>query len=168
MAKSDLSAERLHEFVEYNQSSGVFTWRKRPHARSTCRPGDVASGGATGGYMRLSIGRDRYLQHRLAWLYVYGAFPAGELDHINGIKSDNRICNLREVSRVVNCQNVRSAYKSSASGFLGASYNKGMKKWRACIRSGGKKILLGYFQAPEQAHAAYIEAKRRLHAGCTI
>jgi hypothetical protein len=95
-----------------------------------------------------------------------GRWPNGVVDHINGDTSDNQWSNLRDVTHSVNCQNQRRAKRSNASGLLGVSFFDG--KPRASISVDGRPIHLGTFDTPEAAHQAYVEAKRKLHAGCTI
>ena len=106
------------------------------------------------------------MAHRLAWLYVYGAFPSKNIDHINGITTDNRIDNLRDVDHGINIQNIKGARKDSAHGILGIT--KINNKWRAKIMLNGENIHLGYFDDKDKAHQAYLERKRIIHIGCTI
>jgi hypothetical protein len=87
---------------------------------------------------------------------------------MDGDPANNAIANLRDVSAQTNMQNLRSATSVSASGLIGASYDPIKKKWAACIKHMGKTLHLGRFASAEEANAAYIEAKRRLHPGCTI
>lgn len=95
--------------------------------------------------------------------------PAGlEIDHINGNGFDNRRANLRVVCRSVNAQNQKRARVNNKCGLLGVCWNKQNKRWKACIWLDAISKHLGYFDTPELAHAAYIEAKRKLHVGCTI
>ena len=109
-----------------------------------------------------------YLGYRLAWLYVHGKLPDGDIDHINGKPSDDRIKNLRDVSRSVNLQNQRAARSNNSSGLLGVFFQKTMNKWTSKIQLDWKTKSLGYFDTAEEAHAAYLKAKRELHEGCTI
>ena len=106
--------------------------------------------------------------HRLAWALHTGGWPKGEIDHIDGDESNNRIVNLRDVSKSVNQQNKRLPRVDSKSGFIGVCWHKGGGKWSAQITVHGKSIYLGLFSDPAEAHSTYIAAKRRLHAGCTI
>lgn len=106
--------------------------------------------------------------HRLAWLHFYGEWPAGEVDHINGIKTDNRIKNLRDAARELNSQNQRRAHHRNQAGLLGVTVDKARGKWLASIFHDGKKRHLGRFNSPEEAHARYIQEKRLVHPGCTI
>jgi hypothetical protein len=88
------------------------------------------------------------------------------VDHINGRRDDNRWCNLRDASRLVNQQNMRRAVAGSASGLLGAHKKRG--KWSSQIKVRGVLVKLGIFETADQAHAAYLAAKRQLHEGCTL
>ncbi|MBT9492865.1 MAG: HNH endonuclease [Paucibacter sp.] len=124
------------------------------------------------GYVRVSLVHSstlRFRAHRLAVLAVLGRWPELDVDHINGIRHDNRWCNLREVSRSTNSQNQRRATgNNKTSGLLGVSYDKDRRRWFAQIQTKGKTFNLGRFDSPESAHEAYLNAKRQLHAGCTI
>jgi hypothetical protein len=127
----------------------------------------------TDGYRRVWLnidGRRRaFMAHRLAWIYAYGNWPDGDIDHINGSRDDNRLSNLRCVDRRTNSQNQRKATKQNkTSGMLGVCFDADRKCWSAWIKYGGKNHRIGRFQTVESASAAYLEAKRRLHAGCTI
>lgn len=120
------------------------------------------------GYMEIRIERRSYLEHRLIWLWVYGEWPSGEVDHINGKRCDNRIENLRDATRTINQQNRRRAQSNNKVGLMGVSFHKGNGRYQAQIQSGGKRMTLGYFDSAAEAHACYLDAKRRLHAGNTI
>jgi hypothetical protein len=162
MAKANLTAQRLRELVHYSPESGEITRLVGPNK------GQIKRKPNRSGHMVASIGGHECLVHRLIWLYMTGDWPDGMLDHINGIPSDNRWCNLRQSDAVLNQQNRRRANKNSTSGLLGASWSKEKQKWVARLYSRGKYMHLGYFRTPQEAHAAYIEAKRVHHAGCTL
>lgn len=150
-----ITAERLREVLTYNQETGEFAWKiKRGGAKN---PAGCIN---ENGYLLIGIDGRLYRAHRIAWLYVYGAFPGGDIDHINGVKTDNRICNLRDVSRSVNMQNLKGAHKDSSVGLLGVvlSHNKS-KPYRAMLMIDGKRRYSGYFKTPTEAHLAYIEMK---------
>lgn len=119
------------------------------------------------GYMHVRFGRKSMLVHRLAWILMHGNIhdPSLEIDHVNGIRSDNRLCNLRLVSKKANMQNQHNISKSNRSGHVGVYWYKAKSKWTAQIRTDGKLVSLGYFPADriEDAIAARLEAKRRLH-----
>ena len=163
--KTELTAERLRELLSYDPATGQFI---RKATSRTDQIGSVAYTAHTSGYSRFSVGHKKYYAHRLAWMYVYGVWPGGDVDHINHDKTDNRISNLRDVSRSVNNQNQIRGQRGGSSNVLGVSWDKRLKKWAASIGVFKKNIHLGMFDAKEDAHAAYVIAKRELHIGCTI
>jgi hypothetical protein len=134
---STLTQKRLLELLRYDQETGVFFWRE---SRGSIKCGAVAASTNSLGYVQIQIDSKNYLGHRLAWLYVYGSWPQHTLDHINGHRSDNRICNLRDVSHQLNLQNVR-APKNSKTGLIGVS--RSGNRWRAYIFVDGKQRHLG-------------------------
>lgn len=153
--------KRLREILSYNPETGVFRWKVRTAYR--VKVGDVAGTiNKDNGYADISIGGRKYRSHRLAWLYVHGRLPDGEIDHINGKRSDNRMANLRECSRSENGQN-KGIRKDNKSGFVGVSWDKVANKWLAQIRVNNKTTKLGRFDTPEVAHQEYLSAKRKLH-----
>lgn len=156
----------LKQFLHYDPVTGSFNWRTSGKGRRK----DLVAGCKNGkGYVCIRIDGQIYLAHRLAWIYVHGAIPEGKLiDHRNGVCSDNRICNLRVASHSQNNENKRRPKKKSASGLLGVSLKKSTGKWESRIKVGSRNINLGVFDDPKSAHEAYILAKRRLHAFCTI
>jgi hypothetical protein len=122
----------------------------------------VAGGLSTCGYRRINIDRRLYQAHRLAWLYVHGRWPIVELDHINGVRDDNRLANLREATRAQNNQNL-SQRSDNKSGHVGASFHKQTRRWKAQIQVGGQTRHLGLYATPEAAHDAYLAAKAEMH-----
>lgn len=120
------------------------------------------------GYVYAKLSGSRYLVHRLVWLHATGKWPTGQIDHINGNRSDNRLENLRDVCHSINLQNQRTAHRGSSSGLLGVSWRRDKEKWAAGIKVCGRQKHLGFFSSKSDAHAAYLTAKRVLHAGCVI
>lgn len=166
--KQLITAERLRYLLSYDPETGEFTWR---HSSPRAAAGSVAGAkrlSRTAYYMDVKLDGRHYGMHRLAWLYVHGDWPKGEIDHIDGDGCNNRLVNLRDVSRHVNMQNQRRAKGSTKSGLLGVTRDAGGYGWSATIGVDGKKRHLGFFKCKQEAHAAYVEAKRRLHEGCTI
>jgi hypothetical protein len=161
-----LTAERLRELLAYDPETGLFrVLRALPKCQREVGQviGDSLS---KAGYAMMCIEGRRYRAHRLAWLYVTGEWPSNEIDHINGIRNDNRFENLRDVPGRINSQNQRKAKPFNQSGILGAT--KKRNRWSSAIGINGKTVRLGVFDTPEEAHAAYVKAKRELHEGCTI
>lgn len=155
----DLTAERLREVLSYDPESGVFRWKIPVH---TPRPFSVAGGRQSNGYWRIKIFTRFYFAHRLAWLYVHGIWPAHQIDHINGVRDDNRIHNLREATSIENGQN-RTTNKNNTSGHDGVSWDKRHRKWQASIRAEKKRIYVGRFVHLSDAVTARKEAKSKLH-----
>jgi len=152
-----LTADRLRHVLAYSEETGDFTWKNPSGPRA--RVGDRA-GSATQGYINISIDGKLYRAHRLAWLYAYGAWPSLYLDHINGCGTDNRLENLREASQSQNMANSKLR-SDCASGFKGVT--KYRSRWVATIAKSGRKIHLGVFDTPEEAHAMYLNAAKAVH-----
>ena len=156
-----LTQERLKELLDYDPETGVFTWKSIVFG-SHMKVGSVAGSMYSNGYLRIKINGKDYRAHRLAWLYMYGCWPTNQIDHINRVRDDNRIANLREATNKENQWN-RGKQKSSTSGFTGVSWHKKSGKWQSRIAVNKKVIQLGVFNTPEEAHAAYVRAKAEHH-----
>jgi HNH endonuclease len=159
---SKLTANQLRELVYYDQNTGIFLWRPKHRKMKSGPIGNVTAQG----YIQLNINRKSYKIHRLAWLYVTGQWPINGIDHINGIKTDNKFSNLRDATHDINHQNLIGPCLRNKTGLLGVSPHG--KKWRAQITVNGKNRIIGLFDSPDAAHTAYLESKRKLHKGCTI
>ena len=122
---------------------------------------------SSNGYARVGFKYKRYGAHRVAWALVTGNWPSQDIDHKNGIRNDNRLCNLRHVDRSTNLENIRIAKShNKSSAVLGVSISqKGLITSRIKIR--GMDMYLGSFKSVEAASAAYLEAKRSFHKGAT-
>ncbi len=151
-----LSQSVLKSELHYDPSTGVFT---RNVARGNRPAGCVVGTDDGQGYLKIQVLGHRHKAHRLAWLYMHGKFPDCEIDHINGVKSDNRIKNLRLASTLENCRN-RGVRSDNKIGLKGVSFHPATGKYRAKISFGGKERSLGLHNTPEQAHAAYLFAAR--------
>lgn len=160
-----LTADRLRALLDYDTETGVFTWTAEAH--SVRQHGEVA-GCAKGERVLIGINGRSYFAHRLAMLHVTGQWPSAFVDHKSGKPKDNSWANLRDVSPRVNMQNQRRAHKGSSSSLLGVYWRKDRKKWQATITVDGVKQHLGLFSVESEAGTVYLEAKRRLHEGCTI
>lgn len=137
-----LTQAKLKEVLHYDPETGVFTW-KVPIA-NCIRVGAVAGSKDSYGYHKIAIKGKTYKAHRLAWLYTHGKFPEEAIDHINGIRDDNRIANLRAVTAQENQRNQKK-YVHNTSGVVGVHWHKRHKKWNARIFADNKRIHLGSF-----------------------
>jgi hypothetical protein len=151
--------------LDYRPDTGVFVWKKR--GGGTGHVGSVAGCVTRNGYRVISVGNVLYMAHRLAWLYIHGEWPAQDIDHINGDRSDNRLVNLRLADRSSNNENRRAARSDSRTGLLGAQPTAS-GTYFASIRTRGQYRYLGTFATAQEAHNAYIAAKRIHHEGNTL
>jgi hypothetical protein len=150
-----LTWTRLRQYLNYNPDTGQFT------NAATGKP----TGCAAGKYGRTQIwidGKGRYA-NRLAWYYIHGEWPNGQVDHINGDHTDNRISNLRVLDNKANKQNTRRPYSTNRTGILGVSYNERSKMYRARITADGRTVNLGTYADKMDAQLAYLTAKERMH-----
>ena len=168
MAEADLTAQCLRELLNYDPETGIFTRKVRTAQRHQVgdRADFVITGGNQKGYYRVGILSRRFLAHRLAWLYVHGEWPAQDVDHIDGDRGNNRIANLRDVPNQINRENMRGPRKDNKIGLLGVSRHGA--RWEARVQSSGKLVYREDFDTPEEAHSAYIVAKRQHHEGCSL
>lgn len=158
-----LTAKRLHELLHYDPKTGIFTWLVdlgKMHLKGK------QAGQNSDRYIRIRIDYRMYLAHRLAWLYMTGKWPKGEIDHRDGIKTNNCFDNIRDVTRSINGQNTQRARKDNKLGILGVS--KRGNKFSAQIKYDNKNRCIGLFDTPEKAQDAYLAAKRKHHKGCMI
>lgn len=166
-AKSTLTPERLKELFLYDPESGIFTRRIAHGRHGRYRAGVVAGSADNKGYIVIRIDKRIYKAHRLAWLYVHGEWPQHDIDHINRVKSDNRISNLRDAPATLNRLNMVDARKDSKLGVLGV-YQRG-KMFVAQIQVIGKGVkYLGTYPTKEQASAVYEKTKEDLYAGAVL
>jgi hypothetical protein len=149
-----LSLDRLKYLLNYSPDTGLFIYNVSQGSRGK---GSVAGNLQTNGYRQIRIDKRLYLEHRLAWFYCFQEWPIKVLDHINGIKDDNRLDNLREVSQSQNLQNSGLA-SHNTSGYRGVSYVKSRNKFEAYISIDNIKKNLGHFNTAEEAHSAYLNA----------
>lgn len=130
-----------HELFYYD--TGVLYWRKPIH-RSDYTGCPVGSKDYWG-YIETRVGPDRYKVHRLVWLYHKGYLPENQIDHINRVRHDNRIENLREVSASCNVRN-SSTLCNNNSGVKGVCFDKSRNKWVAFIHINKKMKSVGRFE----------------------
>jgi hypothetical protein len=151
----------LVSVLDYDPETGKFKWKKVTSNRAVVgrEPGFVDKNGAR----CISVLSTRYLAHRLAWFYVHKKWPKAEIDHINGIPSDNRLANLREASKFQNTQNSRIR-SHNTTGYKGiVKYQHDKNRFVAVIRAFNKVHHLGIFDTPLEAHLAYVEASKIYH-----
>lgn len=147
------SNQRLNELLRYNPQTGELRWKT--NRRGAAKAGQLAGVvDKSRGYVKISIDNIRYKAHRICYKMATG-WDVGmfEIDHINGVRSDNRLSNLRMVNAIANRKNTKRRANNS-SGYTGVSFHKRNKKWRAQLKANGKKIHLGYFEKIEDAVAA--------------
>lgn len=167
----NLTKERAAEIFSYDPDTGTFRWLNdirggRNMAFVKARAGDVA--GFHGGerYWVLSVGGVHVAAHRVAWLLMTGELPTQDIDHINGVRDDNRWANLRHATRSENMENLKRPHADNQTGFLGVTRKR--DKFEASITKNRRRHRLGVFESPQEAHQAYLRAKRRLHARSTL
>lgn len=164
MLDFEISQKYLLDMFMYDPETGRLIRRKQ---QSKNAPAGEPSGWIQpNGYIRMCIKGKHYQAHRLVWLYHYGTMPEGVIDHINGVKDDNRIENLRVVSQKHNAQNTLTLRKNNTTGYVGVTKNKG--KYQANIWVDGKSKYLGRFDCPKDAHSAYLNAKSTFHHGAIL
>jgi hypothetical protein len=151
----DLTFERLREVLDYDATTGIFTWRV--HRGRFCCAGMRAGAVQWSGYRVIYIDGKTYYAARLAVFWMTGEWPPRDVDHLNGILDDNRWTNLRKATESQNCANARM-HKNKQIPFKGVSRDR--KRYRAQIMVNYQRIGLGSFDTPEEAHAAYIAAAR--------
>lgn len=146
-----LTQQELKKHLHYNEKTGIFT--RLIFISNKIKIGDIAGGkNKNDGYIYIRVNGKKYSAHRLAWLYVNGSFPKNCIDHINIIKTDNRICNLRNATHSQNIINQK--IKSTNKTGLKCVY-KYKDKWVAKTKFNKKNINLGIFETKELAYNAY-------------
>jgi len=159
----DLSASEAIGYLDYCPETGVFIWKKRQatgRGWNTRYAGHIAGSVPRDGYRYIVINESRYLAHRLAWLIIHGRWPLSEIDHINRIRSDNRICNLREATHAENLRNAPKRLKGLPKG---AYWSKKDRSWYSSIWQNGKKKRIGTFATPELAGEAFMNEARKIY-----
>jgi hypothetical protein len=168
------SARLLRRLIEYNPQTGEMWWKERPvwmfrdNGQGRKRAAAVWSSRYAGtralnsvhiaGYLEGRIFKKACLAHRVIWTLVRGEWPPKCIDHINGDRADNRIKNLRTVSRGENQKNMRQSVRNT-SGITGVRFDKPTSKWRAVIRASGRQTHLGLFDTKAEAARARAAAE---------
>ena len=146
-----MNLEELREWVDYCPKTGVFT-RKKPAGNT--KAGSVIGNIDAKGYLKAMVLGKYVKLHQLAWFYSFGVWPK-QLDHINQVKTDNRIGNLRDVDTSTNCLNQTGPRKNNALREQGVHQIKKTGRFRACCNVQGKKHHLGVFATQEEAAYVY-------------
>lgn len=159
------AVEEVRSALDYDHETGLFLWKSRegyPKSWNTRRAGTAAGSIGNRGYMVIRMNVDGntqlFLSHRLAWVHFHGEWPDMDIDHINGIPTDNRIQNLRLAEDYQNLRN-RGAQSNNQSGYKGVCFELWTGRWRAQLRVKGKNINIGRFDTPEEAYEAYRSAE---------
>ena len=150
-----MDREFVEEYLDYKE--GSLWWKKN---RSTAKAGQ-RFGTPNEGYRQGSVQGKIYKEHHIIWFIHYGYVPL-YLDHINGVRDDNRIENLREADDQTNSYN-KPKTKLNKSGYKGVSWHKASKGWIAQIQNCGKKEHIGCFQSKEEAAQAYNEVATKYY-----
>lgn len=152
----ELTAERLREVLDYDAVTGTFTWRMKI-ARKVMVGSRAGSTGSV--YAEVGILGKSYRLHRLAWLYVTGEWPSGEIDHIDQNKRNNAFSNLRDVGRSENLINQSQPLKTKRTSTYRGVFPSSGGRWFSRLKRHGKIQHLGTFDSEQEAHAAYLSAK---------
>lgn len=152
----NITQERVRSLLHYNQDTGILTWKE---TRGSIHAGDRVRHKSNRGYIQVRIDKKLYMAHRIIWLYVNGYMPENDIDHINRVRDDNRLCNLREVARVCNCRN-SGMQCNNTSGIIGVSWFSRDKKWKVQIKADGKGRHIGYYDTKLEAAKARWEAEK--------
>lgn len=153
------SVHELRSYFSYNPDTGVIV-RRMDSATGPGKTGDVAGHVTKRGYVRIKHKCKSLHAHRLAWIIIHGSV-VGDIDHINGDKSDNRLCNIRLVNAKENARN-RARSSKNTSGCTGVSWDKKSNKWHARISSNSGRVSLGVYDDIYDAIAARKQAEKEL------
>lgn len=160
MAKPNFTHSLLKSEMRYDSATGKFT---RLVSAGRAKPGPATVRLDKDGYEFLSYRGSRFYVHRLAWFYVHAKWPKEYIDHINGISADNRLSNLRESTNSENQQNLVARRPKTAGKLIGTAWHEHKKAWISRIGIDRKRVCLGYFATAQEAHEAYLEAKKTIH-----
>ena len=155
-----ITQAKLKELLHYHPESGDFV--RLTSTGGGGRVGHQSGSLDTGGYRQIGVGGKHYLAHRLAWMYEHGEFPPEEIDHINGVRDDNRLQNLRLATCSENMRNYPKPL-TNTSGFKGVCWDKYSRKWRVQVKVNKKKLHIGMFAEMSEARSAYRAAANKYY-----
>ena len=147
-----MTADQLKRLLHYDAPTGVFRWRV-PRKNGSILPWSIAGSCDGRGYVQISVCKKRLKAHRLAWLYMTGEHPPQEIDHRDGVRTNNAWANLRGASHKQNAENIKLR-GDNTSGFRGVCFDKRRNSWVAKVEHHGKQFNLGYFDTAESASDA--------------
>lgn len=167
----ELPVEFLRECFKYDPETGELTWKERPlsHFEHSTKAdggfnkkyaGKIAGSVMARGYVWVTLNNRPHFAHRIAWAIHYGEYPKDVIDHINGIRTDNRIVNLVQSTPSANSRNQKMR-STNTSGHMGVCQRSDNGKYRSFIQEGGKRVWLGCFDTLEEAIAVRKEAEKR-------
>ena len=149
-----IKLDRLKQIATYDPVNGGFLWTSN---RQRVKPGGRMGTIGVSGYRQVVIDGRQYREHRLVWLWHHGSIPKS-LDHVNRIRDDNRIENLRPCTDSQNQANSKT-HSDNSSGYRGVSYDRTKERWVAKMRITLDKVMtrkcLGCFDTAEEAAIAY-------------
>lgn len=155
-----ITCDDVRQYFDYDPSTGVMKRTCKPDRWGNILPHDYEPSSISSGYRTANFKGKVYKIHRLIWLYVYGNFPENDLDHINGDRLDNRLCNLRSVTRSQNTQN-RGVGKNNKTGCIGVNWESNVGKYRVRISVNGERKCLGFFTDLTEAVKTRKEAEHK-------
>ena len=166
MTSVSITQKRLKCLLSYDPDTGYFTWNVNRQGRGARVGGRAGCVHATG-YRVIRIDGHLEYEHRLAFIFVEGAIPPNEVDHINRVRDDNRWSNIRHATRSENQQNT-GLRSSNSSGIRGVYWHRASGKWMAYARYEGRMHSLGYFNCKHQAGevAARFRSEKLGEAAC--
>jgi len=149
----------MRQRLSYDAETGVIRWKESGKEAGTL---------TSHGYRQIRFAGKFLYAHRIAWAFIFGKWPDHQIDHVDGNRLNNSARNLRDIPVAINNQNRKKANKNNSTKLLGAYFDKQIGKWKSSITLNGRSKHIGVFENAEQAHAAYVQAKRALHEGNTL
>ena len=154
MTKNYTREPLIEDNITYDPETGLFKWLDNVKVNGFINKGWFTGSNRGKGYFQIRVLNKIHYAHRLAWYLMHGEFPKDQIDHMNSVRGDNRLCNLRVVTHAQNSQNMKKA--------KGTAFERKLGKWQARIYFQKNKIYLGLFNTEEEAHQAYLAKKREL------
>jgi|SRR5579859_3771226 len=162
-SRNIVSYDTLHEFFTYDPNTGEI--RNKSNRSNRSRAVELSGDFGDRGYQRVGINGKNFYGHRIAWCMMTGEWPDKFIDHIDGVKSNNKWSNLRLATKSQNGANIGkySRNNGGTSKYKGVFRSKGKRLWVASITKNGKITRIGCFHTEEEAHAAYVQKAQEVH-----